>query len=491
MRRRDFIGASLGLAAAWPMRSLAEVLKDLGDLPAKTLTGGDLLLKGSSVEALSASLRGDVLLPGNGGYDAARRIWNAMFDRKPALIVRCTGTADVIAAVNFAREHQLLTAVRSGGHSLSGKSNCDGGIMIDIAPMQGCRVDPVAKRAYLEAGSLLGQLDRESQAFGLATTAGTVSHTGAAGLTLGGGLGRLGRRFGLACDNVAAYDLVTADGRLLHVTESEHPGLHWGLRGGGGNFGVATSFEYRLHPVDPVVLGGEITWPLEQGRDVLRFYVEQALAAPDELNLGARIMAAPDGKGMVSIEVCWSGDQARGEMAIKALRAFGKPIKDDVVPVKYVALQSSGDGGAPWGLNYYAKNGYLPRLDAAGIDLLIDTLRSAPGRFFFFIDHGGGAYDRVAPDATAYWNRGAPFFLGMIGGWKDPAENEERIGTMRASWKRVAPVTSGFYNNLAGDATAAEQRANYGGNFERLVALKAKYDPMNLFRLNANIPVKA
>jgi len=490
VKRRDFIGSSLALAAAWPMRSLAEALKDLGDLPAKTLSGGDVLLKGSSVEALSASVRGDILLPGGTAYDAARRVWNGMFDKRPALIVRCTGAADVIEAVNFAREHELLTAVRGGGHSFSGKSTCDGGIMIDLAPMQGCRVDPVARRAFLEAGSLLGQLDRETAVFGLATTAGTVSHTGAAGLTLGGGLGRLGRRFGLACDNVASFDIVTADGRFLHVTDSEHPDLNWGLRGGGGNFGIVTSFEYRLHPVDPMVLAGDITWPLDQARDVLRFYVEQAAAAPDELNLGGAIVVSPDGKGIVNVEVCWSGDHARGEEAIRALRAFGKPVKDSVGPMKYTTLQSAADGGSPSGLNYYAKNGFLSSLDDAGVDLVLDVATNAPGKFVLLFDHGGGQYNRMAPDATAYANRHAALWLGMIGGWQDPTESEERIAMMRASWKRLEPLTDGFYNNLAGDASDAALRANLGVNFERLVALKAKYDPMNLFRLNANVPPK-
>jgi FAD/FMN-containing dehydrogenase len=357
--------------------------------------------------------------------------------------------------------------------------------------MQGCRVDAASKRAHLEAGSLLGLLDRETQVFGLATTAGTVSDTGAAGLTLGGGLGRLGRRFGLACDNVASFDIVTADGRFLHVTESEHPELYWGLRGGGGNFGVVTTFEYRLHPVDPVVLAGNITWPLDQAHDAMRFYVEQALAAPDELNLGAALFTAPDGTGAFNVEVCWSGDHAKGEAAIKALRAFGKPLKDDVGPMKYVTLQSAGDGGSPWGQNYYAKNGFLAGLGDDGIDLMLDTVRSAPGKFFLLLDHSGGAYNRVAPDATAYANRDAAFWLGMIGGWKDGTESEQRLATMRASWKQLEPLTKGFYTNLSGDASNDALRANFGGNFERLVALKAKYDPMNLFRLNANIPARA
>jgi len=491
MKRREFIGSSLALAAAWPTGTLAAVLKDLGGLPARTLDGGEATLQASAVEALAAGLRGDLLLPGADGYDMARRVWNGMFDKRPALIVRCTGAADVIEAVNFAREHRLLTAVRGGGHSFSGKSTCDGGIMIDLAEINGVRVDAGARRAFAGGGSLLGELDREAQVFALATTAGTVSHTGAGGLTLGGGIGRLGRRFGLSCDNVVSFDIVTADGRLLRVTEAEHPDLFWALRGGGGNFGVVTSFEYRLHPVDPVILGGEISWPLEQARDVLRMYVDQALAAPDEVNLAASLGSGPDGQGAIRIEICWSGDLNRGEEAIKAIRTFGKPLKDDIARMKYVTLQSAADGGSPAGLNYYAKNGFLAALDEAGIDRLVEVAASARGRFSVAMDHGGGAYNRVPREATAYANRDAAFWLGLLSGWKDPAQTDERLATVRAAWEQVEPLTRGFYNNLAGDASTAQLRANFGPNFERLVAVKAKYDPLNLFRLNANIPPTA
>ena len=281
MKRRHFVGAGLTLAAAWPLRGFTAVLKGVGDVQAKGLSGGEVLLPGSSIEALAASLRGEVRLPGSQDYEGARRLWNALFDKKPALIARCTGAADVQQAVNFAREHQLLTAVRAGGHSFSGKSSCDGGLVIDLQPMQGVRVEPKTRRAYLESGSLLGLLDHECAAHRLATTAGTISHTGAAGLTLGGGFGRLGRRFGLACDNAASFDIVTADGRFLHADDKENPDLYWALRGGGGNFGVVTSIEYRLHDMDPVILGGDIVWPLAQARDVLRYYRDIGADAPE------------------------------------------------------------------------------------------------------------------------------------------------------------------------------------------------------------------
>ena len=259
MKRREFVGAGLALTAAWPLKGWSAILKNVGEVAAKSLDGGDLVLPGLSIEEFAASLRGDLLLQGNPAYDARRRVWNGMFDRKPALIACCTGTSDVRRAVDFAREHRLLTAVRSGGHSISGKSTCDGGLVIDLQSMQGVRVEPENQRAYVEAGSLLGELDHECAAFGVATTAGIVAHTGAAGLTLGGGFGRLGRRFGLSCDNALAFDVVTADGHLPAGDGHQNTDLIWGLRGGGGNFGVVTAIEYRVHRMDPVVLGGYLS----------------------------------------------------------------------------------------------------------------------------------------------------------------------------------------------------------------------------------------
>ena len=490
MKRRQFVGAGLALAASWPFRGFASVLQGVGDLPAKSLTGGDVLLPGSSIEALAASLRGDVLLANDEAYDRTRRVWNAMFDKKPALIARCTGTSDVQHAVNFAREHQLLTAVRAGGHSLSGKSTCDGGLMIDLQPMQGVRVDPEARRAYLEAGSLLGQLDHESAAFGLATTAGTVSHTGAAGLTLGGGVGRLGRRYGLACDNVASFDIVTADGHFLRASDDENADLFWGLRGGGGNFGVVTAIEYRLHRMDPTILGGNIVWPIEQARDVLRYYRDIAADATEIVNLAPDLHWEPDG-AKVGIEVCWSGDHAEGEAWLKKLRTFGRPARDDIAPMPYVTMQSGADEFLGPGRNYYLKGGYLTQLKDDGIDLIIDEFRRMPDWYLLFFDHCGGAYRKMAPDATAFPNRDAFLMLGTVAVWPSKDGIDANLAKMRANWHALEPLTKGFYTNLTdADTTLAGYRENYGANFERLVTLKAKYDPMNLFRLNANVPPK-
>jgi FAD/FMN-containing dehydrogenase len=319
MKRREFVGAGLALSAALPFRGWSAVLKDVGDVAARSLDGAAVNLAGSSVADFAASLRGDLLLQGNPAYDARRRVWNGMFDRKPALIACCTGASDVRRAVDFAREHRLLTAVRAGGHSVSGKSTCDGGLVIDLQQMQGVRVDPQARRAYLEAGSLLGLLDHESTAHGLATTAGTYSDTGAAGLTLSGGFGRLGRRFGLACDNVASFDVVTADGKFLRASEDENADLYWGLRGGGGNFGVVTAIEYRLHPMNPIVYAGHVAWPWEQARDAFRFFRDVAIDAPEAVNL-IPIMYWEDGTPYFGVSACWSEGHAEGEQWLKPLR---------------------------------------------------------------------------------------------------------------------------------------------------------------------------
>ena len=490
MKRRQFIGSGLALAATWPLRGFTSVLKGVGGLPVKGLVGSEIELPGSAIEAFAAGLRGEVLLAGSQGYDQARRVWNAVFDKKPAIIARCTGAADVQKAVNFAREHQLLTAVRAGGHSYSGKSSCDGGLMIDLQPMQGVRIDPEIKRAYLESGSLLGQLDHECAAFGLATTAGTVSHTGAAGLTLGGGLGRLGRRFGLACDNAVSFDIVTADGRFLRANDKENSDLYWGLRGGGGNFGVVTSIEYRLHDMDPVVLGGTIVWPLAQARDVLRQYRDIAVDAPEVVNLDPALLSGPDGP-VVGIEVCWSGDRNQGEAWLKKLRAFGKPLRDNIAPMPYAALQASGDELLAPGRYYYLKSGMLTQLNDEGIDVIIDSFKRMPNWYILFFDHCGGAYRHQKPAATAFPNRDMLFTLGAHSIWPNKDGIEENTAKMRANWRELAPLTKGFYTNyMDPDVTLAGYRENYGSNFERLVALKAKYDPNNLFRLNANVPPK-
>jgi FAD/FMN-containing dehydrogenase len=433
-------------------------------------------------------MRGEVLTAGQDGYDSARRIWNGAFDRKPALIARCSGAADVILAVNFARAHDLLVAVRGGGHSLSGQSVCDGGIMIDLAPMQGVHVDPVGRIARVEPGVLLGSLDHETQAFGLATPAGTVSHTGAAGLTLGGGFGRLARRYGLACDNVLAADVVTAGGKLVRAGVKENPDLLWGLRGGGGNFGVVTSFEYRLHRVDPNMYGGSLIFPLEVAREVLTFFSGYSARAADDLYIDVILGSTPDGHKALIFDVCYSGPLQEAERVLKPLREISKPIVDGLRPQTYIALQKSGDDNYVVGRSYYLKSGFIRAIEPAMVEETVGRYQTAPpGSFLVFVHHGG-AISRIQPDASAFLHRDAQHSVLVGAAWQDRGDGERLMQWARATWKAVEPLTDGFYvNELANDDPDRRIRQNYGTNYGRLVRLKNQYDPTNLFRLNANV----
>ena len=458
------------------------------DIEARTLAGSDVILPQSGVNDFIAGLRGGALLPGDPSYDSARRIWNGMIDRRPAIIAQCAGTADVIRSVNFARDNNLLVAVRGGGHSISGQSVCDGGLMIDLAPMRWVKVDPVARRAILGPGSLLGDLDRECLAFGLVTTAGTVSHTGAAGLTLGGGQGRLQRIHGLTCDNLVAAQLVAADGELVRTTERENLELLWGLRGGGGNFGVVTSFEYRLHPFSGTVLGGELLYPLEQARAVFDFYADFTQTTPDELHLSLAMLSPTGGKPLVAVQAGYAGDLARGERVIEPLRRHGKPIADRIKPMAYIDLQTNNDVANAAGKNYYAKSGFVSRLEPQLLDELIGSFPTAQGRATVaVIQQFGGAMGRVSEDSAAYAGRKAAYEILTLGGWSDALENERHMAEVRGYWKRLEPYTRGFYINTSSVEEQDRVRANYGRHYERLVKLKDRYDPGNLFRLNANV----
>jgi hypothetical protein len=491
MKRRVFLAAGTSLAACAALRGWTAVPPGVGDVAARSLDDADVNLPGKSVEDFAARLRGELLLAGDPAYDARRRVWNGLFDRRPALIACCTGTADVRHAVDFAREHKLLTAVRAGGHSISGKSTCEGGIVIDLQSMRGVRVEPESSRAYVEAGSLLGELDHESAAFGLATTSGIVAHTGAAGLTLGGGFGRLGRRFGLSCDNALAFDVVTADGHFVRAAEDQNADLLWGLRGGGGNFGVVTAIEYRLHRMDPMILGGYLMWPIDKARDVLRFHRDSLAGWPPELWVEAALVWS-EGVPMVAYEVCWSGEPSAGERHLASLRAVAKPAFDDVAALRYTTMQASLDESLANGKYYYVKNGFLDSLSDDSIDRVLDVFLRAPEEFLLFFDPTDGAYHDVASDATAFPNRGALYWMGLVAKWPTPEGADEKIARIRAAWKELAPLASGFYTNLAdADEPLAAYRENYGGNLERLMELKAKYDPMNLFRLNANVLPKS
>ena len=493
MQRRHFLRTAMAAVPATMLpygRLFAATSPGVAaDVEAITGDRREILLKAADVGDLAARLRGELLLRESAGYDSARRIWNGAFDRHPALIARCTGAADVAEAVKFAAAHQLLLAVRGGGHSLSGQSVCDRGLMIDLSAMNGVRVDPVRRLAAVEGGALLGALDREALALGLATTAGTVSHTGVGGLTLGGGFGRLCRRFGLACDNLRAVDVVTADGKFVAASQQQNQDLFWGLRGGGVNFGVATAFEFRLHEVDPIMLGGDLVYAWEDARAVLEFFFDFARQAPDELNADAAVVRVPDGTRFVSIEVCYSGRLADGEKVIAPLRKIRKPIRDTVQPQPYVRLQSSSDETLAHGLRYYLKAGFVQKTTPAFIDSVVGIIDAAnlPQVQAVSIPQGGGAIARIKTGATAFAQRAADHNAFLFTRWTDPAMNEPVAAWIRAAWAQLEPHTQGLYVNEFNADDAARLSTTYGPNFARMVDLKTRYDPGNLFRLNANV----
>ena len=442
------------------------------------------------VEGLGAELGGGVLRPGDAAYEGARRLWNGMVDKRPAAIARCATPEDVRRALRFARGAGLEVAVRGGGHSIAGASSCDGGLMVDLSPMRGVRVDPARRTARAEPGVLLGGFDAATQAHGLATTMGVNSDTGIAGLTLGGGLGRLGRSVGLACDNLLAAEVVLADGRLVRASEEENPDLLWGLRGGGGNFGIVTAFEYRLHPLGPTVLGGMLLWDWSAARDAMRHYAAFCAAAPDEVDALGVLLTAPDGAPMFAVSAFCAGPVGRGEVALRPLREGGpRPAQDLVGPVAYTALQASADGLFPRGRRYHWKSHFLPGLEDAAIDTLLGLFARVPSPMSVLgLQQAGGAIARVPMDATAYANRGAAFDCIPIAIWEDASRDPANVAWSRAVWEAMRPfATGGVYVNTLGEEGEERIRAAYGANYARLAALKAKYDPTNFFRLNQNI----
>ena len=446
-------------------------------------------LDAAAVDDLKARLRGPLLRPADDGYDRARRVWNGMIDRRPALIARCAGAADVMAAVDFARTHGLLVAVRGGGHSAAGTGTCDGGLVIDLSGMKGIRVDPRARTVRAEPGLTWGEFDRETQAFGLATTGGVVSTTGIAGLTLGGGLGWLMRTHGLSCDNLRSVDLVTADGRLRTASATENPDLFWAVRGGGGNFGVATSLEYQLHPVGPLVLGGLLIYPRSEAPQVLRFYRDVTRTAPDELAAYAALVTAPDGAPVVAMVVCYQGPVQAGERVLRPLRAFGPPMADLVQPMPYTQLQSMLDAANPPGMRVYWRSTFLKDLTDEVIDTVVAHGPEMPSPLSALIlEFYGGAVSRVAADATAYPHRSALYLVNMISLWPDGSQDEANIRWVRAVSDALRPLATGrTYMNFLGEEADDRVRAAYGDNYERLRGLKRRYDPTNLFSLNPNI----
>jgi FAD/FMN-containing dehydrogenase len=443
----------------------------------------------AAIAGLRAAMRGRLLRPGDAGYDDARKLWNAMIDRHPGLIARCAGAADVVACVDFARENNVLVSVKGGGHNVPGVSVCDGGLVIDCSDMKGIRVDPERRVAWAQPGLRWGEFDRETQAFGLATTGGTNTDTGIAGLTLGGGMGWLGGKHGLTVDNVLGVDIVTADGRLRHASADNNPDLYWAVRGGGGNFGVITAFEYQLHPVG-LVLGGMIAFPIDVAGAYLRAYRDFVATAPDELVTLAGLGTLPDGSRAVLTALCYNGDLAAGEKAIEPLTKFGQPLMAQVAQMPYVIMQGLLDDLGPPGRRYYAKGPFLKSLSESVIDDTVAYFERVPSPFTgIMLQHKAGAMSRGG-EGTSFGQRAAPFNYVIFCGWEDAATDEANVAWARALAQAVEAETTGSYvNDLGVEADEGSQqiRAAFGANYDRLVQVKTKYDPTNLFRHNQNI----
>lgn len=451
-----------------------------------------------TVQAFHDDVHGEVLHPGDDGYGDARTVWNEMIDKYPAIIAQCTGAADVITAVDFAREHDLLLSVKGGGHNFAGTAVCDDGLVIDLSQMNAVQIDPGTQRARVQGGATWADFDHEAQAFGLATTGGLVSTTGVAGLTLGGGQGYLARKHGLTIDNLVGADVVTADGELVHASEAENPDLFWGLRGGGGNFGVVTSFEFQLHEIGPEVLAGPIFHPYEDATEALRFYREFTADAPDELACYAMVVHVPpeapfpsefQGEPAVAFAVCYAGPIEGAKAVVQPLRDFGDPILDGIQPMPYTALQQSFDDGSPEGYRWYTKSHYLGGLSDEAIETIVEYTDPLPGPLTqVAIEPMGGAISRVERTATAFPHRGAAYSFGIWPGWDDPDRDDDLIEWARNFHEAMAPhATDGVYANYLDRDEDERIRAAYGENYDRLVEVKHRWDPENLFRMNQNI----
>jgi FAD/FMN-containing dehydrogenase len=457
-------------------------------------------MREDTIEAFKSGFRGVVIGPSEAGYDEARSIWNAMIDRRPALIARCLGVSDVAMCVDFARRNRLALSVKGGGHNIAGLAVCDDGLMLDMSLMRGVWVDPVARTARAQAGCLLGDLDRETQLHGLAAVLGFVSNTGIAGLTLGGGFGYLTRRFGWSCDNVFSMEVVTADGRVVRASENENQDLFWGMCGGGGNFGVVTGFEYKLHPVGPEVMAGAIAWTAAEAPNVLEMYQTMVEQAAPELTCVAVLRKAPPapwlpsdiyGKPIVVLFVCYSGPTEEGLAKVAPIKTFGAPVGDVIQRRTYVSQQSILDATQPRGLRYYWKSEFLPGLSS---ELFAKVVESAErivsphsGIILFPI---GGALKGLPEDHSAVGNRDAVVVLNIAASWDKPEEDDTNIEWARASWRELRRFsTGGTYVNFLTEEEGAERiHAAYRMNYKRLVEIKKKWDPGNLFRMNKNIP---
>src|SRR5215471_14793718 len=463
----------------------------MADLRVITTRGTDTVLNDAIVEGFKTSLRGSLLRASDAGYDEARKVWNANVDKRPALIARCAGVSDVINAVNFARTNELLVSVRGGGHNIPGNCVCNGGLVIDLSRMKGIRVDPARRTARAEGGVKWGALDHETQAFGLATTGGTDADTGIAGLTLGGGIGWLSGRYGLACDNLISADIVTADGQLRHVNASEHPDLFWAIRGGGGNFGVVTAFEYQLYPVGPMVLAGEVCYPFAQATEFLRFYSDFSQQIPDELSTVGGLGTSPDGTKVGVMAVCYSGPLEEGERVLRPVREFGPPLTDQIQPMPYTMAQRMF---APFNLpgrHNYIKAHFIQELSDEAIGTMVTHFAQVTSPLSAMLcQQLGNAANRVGSGATAFGHRDARYEWFASAVWEAPEESAGHIRWVRAFSQAMRPFTRGFYVNQVGTETDEGSdliREAFGANYQRLADLKRQYDPTNLFRHNQNI----
>ncbi|MBW3660948.1 MAG: FAD-binding oxidoreductase [Gemmatimonadetes bacterium] len=465
----------------------------------KTLAGDTTEIANDDVEALAAGLRGSIARPGDPGYEEARTIWNAMIDRRPGLVVRCRGASDVVQAVRFARQHDLLVAIRGGGHNIAGKAVCDGGLLIDLSPMKGIHVDPDARCARVEPGNSLGDLDRETQLFGLATPTGINSTTGIAGLTLGGGFGWLSRKHGLTVDNLLSADVVTPDGEIVRASEFENPDLFWAIRGGGGNFGVVTSFEFELHPVGPEVLSGLVVHRFDDAPEVLDFYRDFVEEMPDELNVWFVLRKAPPlpflpeeihGEPIVILACFYAGDMDEGERLLQPLGAFGDRVADVVGPHPYAGWQAAFDPLLEPGARNYWKSHNFTEIEDGALDAMMKYTESLPSPLSeIFVARLGGEQARRPIESTPYPHRDAEFLMNVHTRWEDPADDERCVTWAREFFDATAPFATGgtYVNFLTEDEAERVPDDAYGANYARLAEIKAKYDPDNRFRLNQNV----
>jgi FAD/FMN-containing dehydrogenase len=455
-------------------------------------------LNAAALASFGETFQGELVVPGSAGYDAARVVWNAMIDRRPAVVARCEGVDDVIAAIRFARDQDLAIAVRSGGHSVGGFSTCDGGIVVDLSRMHGVRIDPERRIAFVRGGSLLGELDQEAQEFGLVCPVGVVGHTGVAGLTLGGGMGRLQRRWGFSIDNMEAVELVTAEGKQLRVSDEEYPELFWGMRGAGPNFGIVTGFEFRLHELGTTITQGMLAFPGERAHEVAARVREYAPSAPDELMLSYVLGVGPTdepfppeiaGRPFVSMVVTHCGDVGAADEAIAPLRDL-RPAVDMIEPRRYVDVQTSTDEDMAWGKRFYMKGGFLAELSDAYVDAGLVCVADAPGtECDITLWLQGGAVARVPEDAMAFTGREAPFWLGVEATWEDPSLDDAHRAWGRVTMDALTPYTAaGHYVNDMVETGEDVARGVYGdAKYDRLVELKRAFDPDNVFHLNQNI----